>query len=103
MIPPPSYSELSKIAGIALDDGLIFDQQTITAQPIREDDTYAGVRLRLVATLGRAQIPVGIDVNFGDPIWPLPPRSRCPGWCRSAKRPSAFRDTHYQWSSPKNW
>ena len=70
--PTTVLQRVVEIAGIALDDGLIFDQQTITAQPIREDDTYAGVRLRLVATLGRAQIPVGIDVNFGDPILPAP-------------------------------
>ena len=37
---------------------------------ILPDDTYAGVRVRLLATLGRARLSVGIDVNFGDPIWP---------------------------------
>jgi len=61
-----------EIAAIDAGDGLIFDPHAITAHTIREDDDYAGVRVRLLATLGRARLPVGIDVNFGDPIWPAP-------------------------------
>ncbi len=53
-------------------DGLIFDPNEIRAHTIREDDGYSGVRVRLVATLGRARLTIGIDVNFGDPIWPAP-------------------------------
>ncbi|MGM7671817.1 nucleotidyl transferase AbiEii/AbiGii toxin family protein [Microbacterium sp. A93] len=30
------------------------------------------MRVRLVGLLGRARLTVGIDVNFGDPIWPEP-------------------------------
>jgi Nucleotidyl transferase AbiEii toxin, Type IV TA system len=63
---------LREIASIDAGDGLIFDPQATTAHAIREDDDYEGVRVRLVATLGRARLPVGIDVNFGDPIWPAP-------------------------------
>jgi hypothetical protein len=47
------------IAAIDADDGQNFDQQTITAKPIRDDDTYSAVRVRLVATLGRAHIRSG--------------------------------------------
>jgi hypothetical protein len=64
--------QVRKIAGIDLADGLTFDLAGITAQLIREDDQYAGVRVRLVGALGRSRLTVGIDVNFGDPIWPHP-------------------------------
>jgi hypothetical protein len=60
------------IAAIELDDGLAYDPQTISAQTIREDDDYVGVRVRLVGGLGRSRLTVGVDVNFGDPIWPHP-------------------------------
>lgn len=63
-----------EIAAIALSDGVAFDADSITASAIRDGDAdeYAGVRVRLVGHLGRARLTVGIDVNFGDPIWPAP-------------------------------
>jgi hypothetical protein len=60
------------IAAIELDDGLAFDPQTISAQTIREEEDYVGVRVRLVGRLARSRLTVGVDVNFGDPIWPQP-------------------------------
>lgn len=65
---------LREIAGIELSDGVAFDADSITASTIRDSDAdeYAGVRVRLVGHLGGARLTVGIDVNFGDPIWPAP-------------------------------
>lgn len=65
---------LREIAAIELSDGVAFDADSITASAIRDGhaDEYAGVRVRLVGHLGRARLTVGIDVNFGDPIWPAP-------------------------------
>lgn len=60
------------IAGIELHDGVVFDRASVTAAAIRDTDEYAGVRVRLVGSLGSAHLTVGIDVNFGDPIWPSP-------------------------------
>ena len=47
-------------------DGLIFDTADITAAQIREDQIYGGVRLKTVATLANAKIPITIDIGFGD-------------------------------------
>ncbi|MFJ2553103.1 nucleotidyl transferase AbiEii/AbiGii toxin family protein [Microbacterium sp. NPDC087591] len=63
---------LREIVTIDLPDGVIFDPDSITASTIRDDDEYAGIRVKLVGILGRARLTVGIDVNFGDPIWPAP-------------------------------
>lgn len=54
------------------DDGLIFDAERIAVQPIREDGTYGGFRLRTSAHLGTAVIPIRIDVGFGDAVTPGP-------------------------------
>jgi predicted nucleotidyltransferase component of viral defense system len=55
-----------------LDDGLAFDLNNITAETIREQDEYSGVRVRLLARLATAREPFHVDVNTGDPIWPGP-------------------------------
>ena len=48
------------------------------AVPIREDNLYGGVRIKLFAMLGRMRIPVQIDVGFGDAITPEPTTSEWP-------------------------
>jgi len=55
-----------------LDDGLTFDLTNVTAEGIRDEDEYSGVRVRLLALLASAREPFQIDVNVGDPIWPQP-------------------------------
>lgn len=65
-------SRARTIAAIDLNDGVVFDPDSVSASVIREGDAddYPGVRVRIVGVLGRARLSVGIDVNFGDPIWP---------------------------------
>lgn len=52
------------------DDGLSFDAGSITVEAIREDQEYAGQRVRLDVTLGQARIDLQVDVGFGDAITP---------------------------------
>jgi Nucleotidyl transferase AbiEii toxin, Type IV TA system len=61
-----------KVAEISLDDGLEFESDGATAESIREDDDYSGVRVMLGGRLSRAIIRLHVDVNVGDPIWPEP-------------------------------
>lgn len=60
------------------DDGLKFNRDTIEAAPIREDAVYDGVRVKLVAFLGAARVPVQIDVGFGDSTEPAPVQLEVP-------------------------
>jgi predicted nucleotidyltransferase component of viral defense system len=53
-------------------DELVFDATTLTAQPIRDDSEYHGLRIRLQARLGESRIPVQIDIGFGNAIDPPP-------------------------------
>jgi Nucleotidyl transferase AbiEii toxin, Type IV TA system len=55
-----------------LDDGLTFDLTNVTAEAIRDEGEYSGVRVRLLARLATAREPFHADVNIGDPIWPAP-------------------------------
>lgn len=59
-------------------DGLEFDAATVQADPIRTHDEHGGVRVKLRAALGRARIPLQIDVGFGDAITPAPQRIEYP-------------------------
>ncbi len=54
------------------DDGLAFLPDTVRAAPIREDQEYGGIRVHLLALLGKARIPLQVDVGFGDVVTPAP-------------------------------
>lgn len=54
------------------DDAVEFDPGTVRASAIREGAAYAGIRVRLRARLGRADVPVQIDIGFGDVVTPEP-------------------------------
>lgn len=60
------------VATPVVDDGIIFDSKSVQADEIREDNVYGGVRVRLAGKLGRAEIPVQIDVGAGDAVTPAP-------------------------------
>ncbi|WP_051223779.1 nucleotidyl transferase AbiEii/AbiGii toxin family protein [Conexibacter woesei] len=49
------------------DDGIAIDPASIRTERMREDAEYQGVRVGLVAGLGRAKIPFALDLSFGDP------------------------------------
>lgn len=55
-----------------VEDALLFDTASVTAAPIRTIQDYGGVRVTLVASLGKARIPLQIDIGFGDAITPAP-------------------------------
>ena len=53
-------------------DGLTFLAAKVKAARIRGRQEYGGVRVRLTAMLGRARIPLQVDVGFGDAVTPKP-------------------------------
>lgn len=53
-------------------DGLSFDPATIAVEEIRAEQEYDGQRVALIAFLGKARIPLQIDIGFGDAITPEP-------------------------------
>lgn len=53
-------------------DGLEFDFESISIEPIRDGAEYHGFRIRVNAILAAAVIPFQVDVGFGDAIVPAP-------------------------------
>jgi predicted nucleotidyltransferase component of viral defense system len=60
------------IAAITLDDGIVFDTDSVRADSIREDNFYGGLRVRMLGRIGNARCPLQIDVGFGDAVTPEP-------------------------------
>ncbi|MDX2029365.1 MAG: nucleotidyl transferase AbiEii/AbiGii toxin family protein [Blastocatellia bacterium] len=53
-------------------DGLELPAGSVRGGVIREDREYEGIRIHQVAMLGRARIPMQIDIGFGDAVIPPP-------------------------------
>lgn len=61
---------IAEIAATAVDDGVVFEPDTLSTVPIRQEDEYHGLRLAMAATLSRARLKLQLDVSFGDPVTP---------------------------------
>jgi predicted nucleotidyltransferase component of viral defense system len=60
------------ICEIHEEDGIVFDRASVEGTKIKEDDEYDGVRIKLLADLAGARIPMQIDIGFGDAVYPEP-------------------------------
>lgn len=52
------------------EDGLIFSEETVKTEKIKEERDYEGVRVKFLARLDNARIPIQVDVGFGDTVTP---------------------------------
>jgi predicted nucleotidyltransferase component of viral defense system len=59
-------------------DGIVFDEQTVKGEPIREDGVYQGIRLTVSYSLSGARDNLQIDIGFGDVVTPAAPRLNIP-------------------------
>lgn len=70
------FQELCRLT--SLDDGLVFEPESVRAEEIREDHLYQGVRVNLLARLGKAKVPIQVDIGFGDSVIPKPIQTTFP-------------------------
>ena len=56
----------TEVLSIDADDSLKFDTGKLTTAEIRTNQVYTGTRLKTKAYLGRTEIPITIDLGFGD-------------------------------------
>lgn len=71
--PPDVIAAFREICNTEDDvDQLVFDTDSITAEPIRDGSEYDGLRLRIRARLGGSDIALQIDIGFGNAIVPGP-------------------------------
>jgi predicted nucleotidyltransferase component of viral defense system len=59
-------------------DGIEFIPDTVKVAPIREEHVYDGIRVTLMGMLHQAQIPLQIDICFGDAVTPAPEQIKFP-------------------------
>lgn len=63
----------SEIIAVPVDeDGLTFLPESVVAEQIKDEDLYAGVRIRIRTLLGSMRIALQIDVGIGDSLIPEP-------------------------------
>lgn len=60
------------------EDGLEFPADTVRGERIREEEAYQGVRVKFTALLGRAKVPLQVDIGFGDAVTPKPETAEFP-------------------------
>ena len=75
---PSLEAVFREICRIEAQDGLEFPLETLKGSLIREEEVYQGVRITLTALLGKARIPLQIDVGFGDAVTPKPKKETLP-------------------------
>lgn len=74
---PNDPVEVSKIMAAAcripfVEDGMIYDANSIISTKIKEDADYEGIRIAFRGVLGTARAALQIDVGFGDIVVPKP-------------------------------
>jgi predicted nucleotidyltransferase component of viral defense system len=82
-MPEPSQDELLELFRSlcrmeVADDGLVFEESSVTLSEIREDQQYGGFCVNMKATLGKIRIPIQVDIGFGDAVTPEPKPEKFP-------------------------
>lgn len=57
---------------VEIEDGVVFDPQTIRSERIKKDAKYQGVRIFVKGFLGKIRLSIQIDFGFGDRVFPAP-------------------------------
>lgn len=55
-----------------VEDGMVFDPNSVKGSLIRKEAGYGGVRIDMQATLDGARIALQVDIGFGDAVTPAP-------------------------------
>ncbi|MCX7192831.1 MAG: nucleotidyl transferase AbiEii/AbiGii toxin family protein [Proteobacteria bacterium] len=58
------------IAGVEVEDGIVFDPATVSVEEIRKEAGYAGARVLIVGEIANARCKTQIDIGFGDAVTP---------------------------------
>jgi hypothetical protein len=67
---PTLVEVFRSICGIEVNDGIVFDVESVAGTEIRKDVSYGGVRIDLRAMLDGARLALQIDIGFGDAVTP---------------------------------
>jgi len=59
-----------EVCGVACEDGIAFDPDTVKAEEIRKDANYEGVRITFFGFIDKVRCPVQVDIGYGDAVTP---------------------------------
>lgn len=69
-----SSEEMKQVFKVILsqteDDALVFDTGSVSVEDITEFKEYHGLHISVIGYLNRTKIPIGIDIGFGDIVYP---------------------------------
>lgn len=63
---------MRECCSVEVDDGVVFDPESVAAEMIRKAAEYQGVRVTASGLLGKIRLHLQIDIGFGDPVVPGP-------------------------------
>lgn len=66
------------VCRIEVEDGIVFQPDSVKAAEIRKEANYGGVRVTLMGLLDSARCPVQVDIGFGDAVVPGPDEAQYP-------------------------
>lgn len=92
---PSVENTFKEICSIDVDDGAVFQPDTVRAAEIRKDADYAGVRITLLATLDGARCQIQADIGFGDAVTPGPQEVAYPTILRDFEAPKLHAYPRY--------
>jgi predicted nucleotidyltransferase component of viral defense system len=68
--PETLRATFREILAIECDDGIVFDLDGLSVEPIRQETEYGGLRVETTANIAGARVKIQIDLGFGDAITP---------------------------------
>lgn len=60
------------IAGVAVEDGIVFEPASVKVEDIRKESGYGGARVLITGELAKARCRAQVDIGFGDAVTPGP-------------------------------
>lgn len=84
-----------EICSIEVDDGVVFQSNTVKVTEIRKDANYAGIRITLKAILDGARSQIQADIGFGDAVTPGPEEVEYPTLLNDLPSPKIKAYPHY--------
>jgi hypothetical protein len=67
---PTLVGVFRSVCAIAVDDGIVFDPESVGGAEIRKEAGYGGVRIDVRAKLDGARLTLQVDIGFGDAVTP---------------------------------
>lgn len=68
--PEAMLKVFREICAVSIDDGVVFDLDSLVVDRTRDDLEYGGLRIKANATIDGAKVRIVIDVGFGDAVEP---------------------------------